>query len=468
MDDASPDPFPRRLSPSDAIAWRIEKDPVLRSTMTLMMRLDTTPDHDRLRAKMRSAAVAFPRLRQRIVSPPLNVAAPVWAVDPYFDMAYHLRVVRAGDDGSEEWLLQFAASLAMRAFDRVRPLWECVVVEDLADGTSAMLFKVHHSLTDGIGGMLLLARIFDLDPDGTSLGGEAVDDAEPAPEHYDAVALLREAAAYNVHGAAAVATSLPDRAARVLRHPVAALGRLVRDGLSVARMLRPATDPLSPVMRDRSPCFHFDAFAVPLDRLKTAAHHVEHGTLNDAFLAAVARGLAHYHDAHGAPAHTLRVNMPVSTRRPDDTAAGGNAWAPMRFVVPIGTGDVAAQMSMLHELVVEEREEPSLGYVENVAGALNRLPTGVVTDVFGSMLESVDFVATNVPGAPLPLFVAGSAVTAMTAFAPPGGAAVNVGLLSYDGTAAIGVVTDPAAVPDPHLMTTCLRRGFDEVVAVAD
>ena len=53
-------------------------------------------------------------------------------------------------------------------------------------------------------------------------------------------------------------------------------------------------------------------------------------------------------------------------------------------------------------------------------------------------------------------------------FAPKCGAAVNVGLMSYDGTAYVGVTIDPRAVPDPEVLVEHLRRSFDEILAIAE
>jgi hypothetical protein len=52
----------------------------------------------------------------------------------------------------------------------------------------------------------------------------------------------------------------------------------------------------------------------------------------------------------------------------------------------------------------------------------------------------------------------------MYAFAPPSGAAINVSLISHCDTCCIGVVSDTAAIPDPELLLSCLRGGFDEVL----
>jgi hypothetical protein len=42
-----------------------------------------------------------------------------------------------------------------------------------------------------------------------------------------------------------------------------------------------------------------------------------------------------------------------------------------------------------------------------------------------------------------------------------------VAMLTYDGTCCIAVNFDPEAITDPAAFSTCLREGFDEVIALA-
>jgi lactate dehydrogenase-like 2-hydroxyacid dehydrogenase len=95
------------------------------------------------------------------------------------------------------------------------------------------------------------------------------------------------------------------------------------------------------------------------------------------------------------------------------------------------------------------------------------LPSPAVTQVFGSMLRNVDFVATNVPGLPVPAYLAGAELLRQYAFAPPSGAALNVALLSHVGHCCIGVNIDRAAIADPDLLVSCLQEGFDEIIVHA-
>jgi hypothetical protein len=47
---------------------------------------------------------------------------------------------------------------------------------------------------------------------------------------------------------------------------------------------------------------------------------------------------------------------------------------------------------------------------------------------------------------------------------PLAGAALNITLLSYQNDLNIGVVSDPAAVPDPDVLMACLHEGFDDIL----
>jgi diacylglycerol O-acyltransferase len=83
------------------------------------------------------------------------------------------------------------------------------------------------------------------------------------------------------------------------------------------------------------------------------------------------------------------------------------------------------------------------------------------------MLKAIDVVTSNVPGAPMPIWIAGARLIANYGFGPLSGAASNITLLSYVDDVHVAVSTDPAAVPDPDLFVACLQEGFDEIQALA-
>jgi len=267
-----------------------------------------------------------------------------------------------------------------------------------------------------------------------------------------------------------MARRLPGTVARTARHlaahPVEAaegVGTTVR---SAYRMLSPATTPLSPIMTRRSLSMHFDTLTAPLADTKTAAKRGG-GTLNDAFVTAVARGMRYYHDKHGQTPAALRMGMPVNVRTAATAELAGNQWAPTRFPVPIDIDDPLEHLQIVHRVIAGQRGEPALGLVEPMASVIYRLPTSILAGLFGSMLRGVDFTASNVPGVPVPLYFAGARIVAQFPMGPLSGAAANLTLLSYLDELDIGVNTDNAAVPDPDVLHTCLRAGFDDIATLA-
>jgi WS/DGAT/MGAT family acyltransferase len=456
--------FEHRMSDADALMWTIEKDPQLRSTITAVAVLDRSPDRERLVESVERATRFVPRLRQRVVSNPLSIAPPRWEVDPNFDLGYHVRWARAAGDGSLRDLLDMAQPIAMQGFDRARPLWEFVVVDGLADGRAGVIIKIHHAITDGVGAVKIAMNLFDLERD-VPLDRGAVPDA---PEVYmmsqreRVLDALQHERRRQLGMASRSMRTAATSAGAMRRDAAGVVSRARETAGSVGRMLAPATSPLSPLMTGRSLSVRFDTIVAPLEEMKAAARKVD-GKLNDAFIAAVAGGLRRYHDRHGFEVDALRMTMPINVRNDETADLAGNQFAPARFPIPMTIVDPIERMRAMRELVLRQRAEPALALTEPLAGLLYRLPTSVSTGVFGAMLRGIDFVATNVPGVPVPVYFAGARLEAQFAFAPMTGAAANIALLSYLDELQIAVNTDPAAVPDPEVFHACLLEGIDEI-----
>jgi diacylglycerol O-acyltransferase len=457
--------YESRMSDSDALMWTIEKDPLLRSTITAVSLLDGAVDRERFIDKVDRASRIVPRLRQRVVGNPYSLAPPRWEVDPNFDLGYHLRTVNTGGAGDLQQVLDLAQWVAMQGFDRARPLWELYLVDGMADGRSALIQKLHHAISDGVGSVQIALTLFDLERDPTEAGPMP---ALPEVHVLSSFERLTDGTAYESRrrlgslqrSIGAVTGGL--RATVV--DPVGAVRRLGTTVGSVGRLLAPASAPMSPVMGHRSLSVRFSTIVRPLDDLRRSAKAAD-GKINDAFVAAVAGGLQRYHAALGAPVDALRMTMPINVRTEATEGVAGNQFVPARFPVPMTIADPVERMAAIRSLVATQRGEPALALTQPLAGLLNRLPTSVTTGIFGSMLRGVDFVTSNVPGAPMPLYAAGAQIVQQFPFGPLSGAGANITLLSWLDQVCIGVNVDPAAVADPSAFHTCLEEGFDEVLA---
>ncbi|MGZ4443020.1 MAG: wax ester/triacylglycerol synthase domain-containing protein [Nocardioidaceae bacterium] len=447
---------------SDAFAWAMEHDPGLRSTVVSVILLDRSPDWEVLVDRFERIGRQIPMFRRRVVET-LPPAPPRWVDDPDFDLDYHLRRVVAPDRGTLDTVLEMARRAEMAEFDRARPLWEVTLVDGLADGGAALVCKLHHSLTDGIGGVQIAMVLFDLDrepPDRGPLPAEP----DPHPVRQAPLDNLGYAVRYDaaVAGRLARAALLAAPAALgAVRRPLASVRSLAELGASVYRTVRPINQTASPLMTSRRLVRRLGVHEVPLPALRTAAHLAD-GSLNDAFLAGVTGGLRRYHSRHGVAVADLHVTMPLSLRGEDDPV-GGNRLTLMRFDLPVGVVDPAERIRQIHARTGAVRAEPSLPYTQLIAGGLNLLPRWYIA----AILRHVDFLASDVPGIPVPVYLAGAAVRMQYAFGPTIGAAVNVTLMTYVDTCALGINVDTGAIPDYDSFLDCLVAGFDEVLALA-
>ncbi len=457
--------FDRHMSDADALMWNIEKDPILRSTIVAVGILDRAPDWDRLRERFLRASIAIPRFRQRVISPPLRIGPPRWAYEPDFDLSFHLKRFSVAAPGTHRQLLDAIAPIAQSSFDRARPLWECTILDGLEDGRAAMVMKVHHSVTDGVGGVELLTQLVDLERDAPE---RLKNRPAPNAEVFEAGDLLRESIAHTTRRWLGIGSRVPGTLLRTTtsaaRDPIGSAAGAALTARSIGKTLAPASAPMSPIMVQRGMGRWLATFDVALDDLKRAAKVAE-GSVNDAFVAGACGGLARYHARHGAAVDELRMTMPINIRT-EGASTAGNQFAPARFPVPTNLDDPVERMQTIRQLVLSWRGEPALGLTGTLAGVLNRLPTQTTTALFGGMLKCVDFVTSNVPGSPLPVFVAGAGVDRFYAFGPPSGAAVNITLMSHIDTCCIGVVVDTAAVPDPEALLDDLQAGFAEITAL--
>ena len=447
---------------TDAFTWSMESDPRLRSTVVTVILLDRSPDWDLIRERFDIVSRELPMFRQRVVET-LPPAPPRWEYAPDFDLDFHMRRVSAPVPGTVEGVLEMARLAAMDDFDRARPMWKTTLIEGLDDGGAAVLCKFHHALTDGVGGVQIAMTLFDLTEEPREMGELPAEPVVPTPQPLDG---YRDAVRYDAGLVRSAVVETVKTAPKLLFNTItrplqtaAAAGELAA---SVYRTMRPVTETGSPLMKERTLVRKLGVHEVPLSTLREAAHRAG-GSLNDAFVAGVAGGLRRYHDKHGAPVGDLHLTMPINLRTEDD-GMGGNRIGLLRFDIPVGVADPAQRISKIRERTGQVRNEKSLPYTQLIAGALNLMPRWYI----GSVLRNVDFLCSDVPGVPVQVYLGGAKVRMQYAFGPTIGSAVNVTLLTYQDTCALGVDVDTGAIPDYDEFHDCLVAGFDEVLALAD
>jgi diacylglycerol O-acyltransferase / wax synthase len=436
------------MSGSDALLWSIGADPMMRPTVVALVVFESTPEWAAVRGRIRDLTEAVPRLRARVVTRFPGRGRPQFVADPAFDLGDHARRLRLPPHGTVRDVLDVAQSMASSVFDPALPLWEAVLVEGIDGERAALLVKVHHAVIDGVGGLAVLAGLFDA-PETAPTPETARNGDAPAPETQHHERDLPRA------------VELVDEARDALFHPFRTLGQVGALGGSVARLLAPAGRPVSTIMTGRGVRRYVEIIDLDLRALKDAAG-AWGGTVNDVFVASVVRGLTLYHEQHGVVSTGFRALMPISVRIAGTGTGAGNHFVPARFVIPVHP-NVAECVAEVQALTGAWKQAPGLVVSDVLATGLSTLPPPVARNLWGAMLRGTDVCVTNVPGPAARTSLAGATVEGIYAFAPPSGAAVNVSLVSSATKACIGVTADAAAVPDSAKLAGCIEDGFAEV-----
>ncbi len=451
------------ISPVDAFTLTLEKDPVLRATIVAVATFDRSPDWDLLVDRVERATRLVPRFREKLIRPPFGLAPPRWVVDADFDLSLHLRRVRLPEGAGFDAVIELARAAGADAFDHDRPLWEFTLVEGIDGAGASLVMKLHHALTDGVGGIEIAAHVVDLSEEPADLGPMP---PAPAAREHGAVETTIDTTRFHVRRGIDALSGLAGVAdrnlRRIARDPFGAVGEGIDTAAAIARFVRPVTSSDSHVLTGRRPLRRPAVLDVPLVPLRDAAHSAD-ARLNDAFLAAVAGGMRRYHELHCAPVERLRVSMPVNVRTELD-APGGNRVTVERFELPVSIEDPGPRMRRIASTCRALRRDPAIAYADQVAAVLNLLPV----EVTSAMLRNVDLLTSNVPGFPDQVWVGGAALESFHVFGATLGSAANVTLMSYRDTCHIGINVDVGAVRDPERFRECLAEGFDEVLTLAD
>jgi WS/DGAT/MGAT family acyltransferase len=370
----------------------------------------------------------------------------LWVDAPAFDVADHVAVFPLGAPG-EARLLVAGEELWRRRLDRSRPLWQMWFLPGLADARVGLVMKVHHAIADGVAGVAAFGAFLDLSADMPTPSPPAWTPA-PFPSGRE---LLRDNLRRRIHGFQGLLSGLAHPASTVRgaqqawpaaretfaegRAPATSLNRPIGEGRTLA------------VVRSR------------LDVVKGIAH--AHGaTVNDVVLTAVAGGLRSLLGCRGEPVDelVLRAFVPVSLHREQPGQARGNLDGGMIVPLPLGERDHVRRLSLIAAETAERKKKsrpPGGTFFRNAA-----IQRAFLRHAARQRLMNI-YIA-NVPGPPVPLYLAGAPLVEVFPVVPiMGNVSLGIGALSYAGQFNITVVADRDGCPDAAVFTDGLRASLD-------
>lgn len=452
----------RRMTDVEAMMWNVEKDPFLSSTFGSVTILDKAPDFERYRRRLIRMVHKIPKLHQRVVPALGRLAPPEWHDDPDFDIDYHVRRIALPAPGTQRQLFDLATLLVVDPFDRTRPLWEFYVVEGLEGGRAGILQKMHHTITDGEGGIRMSEQFIDITRDAPDVEEYEIT-AETTPSS-NIIETAAETLTHTWRRSLGVGQRMLSDTAELATNPsrvVSIPSDLVETARSTMRQTT-VTDAAHSMWTNRTLRRRLEAIDVPFDDAHRTAKALG-GSINDFFVTGAARGAGKYHREKGVEIESLRMAMPISTRT--DKSSGGNSFVPTRGLVPAWNDDPVAQFNEIHEKLTATKGEKAIGIIEPLAGFINMLPTSVLVRFARQQVETVDFTTSNLRAAPFDLFIAGALIEGNYPLGPLAGTAFNLTMMSYRGVLNMGLHIDSGAIEDTDLLRDSIKESFDELIA---
>lgn len=440
-----------RLSAVGSIMWGVGRDAGLRMVVGGLLVLDRAPSRSALAERLGVVAGRAPRLRQRPGGLSGVGSRAEWVDDGGFDANDHIRVMAVVSPGGQREILDLVAFLEPTPFDASLPPWDLTVIEGLPGGRGAIYLRAHHSLTDGLHGVSLVRLLLDESRAPVVVG-------EPPPVVLES--RRRPGTVSATIDFAAVVHPIANGVAAARRiDPVDAVVRGVQRGLDVAnsisRQVVVTGGRLSPLVSSRSISSGFETLSVPGARSTALALG---GSRNDLLVAAAAVGLGRYHDRLGMACPVLRLASPVRWR---NGAGGGGSVVPTRVEIPIGNRHPGPLFGVVAERLARARREPALRAIDVLASATSRLPARVLVPAMRAQANSVDFVATSLPGIRGARHICGAAIEESFPFGPRLGSLMNITGFGVDDRLDIGIGLDPAAIAEPQVLVECIVEAFD-------
>lgn len=457
------DPSPEPMAPVD-IAWLRMDQPNNLMQINGVLALGGDLDAGRVREIVAERLLRIRRFRQKAVERRGRFS---WEVDPDFDLDAHLVVEPFPAPAGRAEAERLFGELMARPLDRARPLWQFHLIPGY-EGGWAVYCRLHHAIGDGVALMLVLLSLCDLEPRGGVPAAEAVDEV-PVPLPVQLAALFGQPLESFAAMRALLDDVMPD-AMRLLIHPVEAMRRSsawLRNAAAVGAAGRLATYSSDPATAFKGELVVGKRVAwsrqIPLEEVKEVGRTLG-GTVNDLLVDATAGALRRYLAAREEPDPDLvmRAAMPVNLRPLEKMNELGNRFGLVFLGLPVGIADPVVRLAELRRRAdrLKRSAQPLAAY--GILHAMGLSPLAVqrlVVRMFGAKATAV---LTNVPGPRRRLYVAGQPLEELFFWVPQAGhLGIGASILSYCGSARLGVATDAGLVPDPERLVAGFEAEWD-------
>ena len=415
------------------------------------------PDDDALVSALRQRMLTIPRCRQMLRTHPFDVGAPEWVEDANLDLAHHLRRVAVAQPGDDHALFRLVGYIMERRLDRDHPLWECWIIEGLADNQWAILLKLHHCMADGIAAMQVLSAMSD-DGGGDTFSTAIRAATEPSRARIAMLRLTPNPLAW-MQGAWHASTAVANAAARSIDVAAGIVGGLVRPAAT------------SSFIGSVNTMRRYSAARLSLDDVIQVCHAYD-VTINDVALAVITDSFraALIRRGEQPKPNSVRTLVPVSVRSNDAMGQAHNLVSAMLVYLPVEEADPVEQLSTVHTRLSKAKVGGQRQAASLIATAADYIPFAVSARVVRALTRlpqrSVVTVTTNVPGPRQPVHVLGRKVLRVLPIVPIAlQVRIGIAIFSYASDLSFGITADYDTAPDVDKLAEGIESALARLVA---
>ncbi|MEI8126288.1 MAG: wax ester/triacylglycerol synthase family O-acyltransferase [Actinomycetota bacterium] len=413
--------------------------------------------YEMIKANIGARIHEIPALTKRILRSPFDLAWPVMADDPHFNIDDHVIRRAVSSPGGDAELDALVGRVMGSELPPDRPLWELNVVEGLADGHRiAIVMKVHHALADGVSGAATFASLFDISPDVRPPAPLPSVDRSPLPTPVEMMShtvtdLLKRPGAL----LEALASGL-EKTAEIIERSAKSFAGLATDfPVGAPNVLSAARTSLN-----GTPGFtkNFSRLSLNLPEVKRAAKS-RGATVTDFVMATVSGALQRLLSDRGEEiVKDLIAFVPINVRRQGAEEEMGNQFSAMLSVLRTDIADreerIVALASSTGKQATANRDQNAKLLMDLAAAAGPTLAafagrTLAELELFDQLPPVANVVVSSVPGPPNPLWLSGYRVMSAAPLGPlMAGLALNITVLGYVDRLEYGLLACARRVPE--------------------
>lgn len=374
----------------------------------------------------------YPRFTQKIIS---KFGAPFWVEDNAFNITNHIELESATEDTTKEALQARLTDMAHLPLDTNRPMWHMTVI-DRVNGGYAIVFRVHHCVTDGLGLVHVLNHLTD---DNDNHG------RTPSRVGHPLVAEAVRPLVCSYIGKVATWLKIAFHVTR----------------LSV--LLPDARTQLKARMSGKKQLVWLPPLA--LEQVRAMSKRVG-VTMNDVWVAASSGALRQYLSERGEQVNRkpLRAAVTFNLREKANAYQLGNQFGLVAVDLPTDLADPNQRLSESSRRMnaIKRSQQPRATMVFlSIAGCLPVFLQRFALNLFTS---KGSVVLTNIEGPRSVRYLAGSKMTDLICWVPQA-AMIGVGLafISYAGQIQLALFVDTELVDDPDRLMALTCEAFAEL-----